>query len=78
MVIQKQFFLHNHCIVTQTIVKQQLSAQNGNFNESMHAQIHSPTFVEESCPLHVEVGNFPDNPHILYITSESLFLKYYS
>jgi len=28
----------------------------------MHAQIHSPTFVDECCHLHVEVGNFSDSP----------------
>jgi len=30
----------------------------------MHAQIHSPTFVDECSYLHVEVGNFSDSPRI--------------
>jgi len=28
----------------------------------MHAQIHSLTFVDECCHLHVEVGNFSGSP----------------
>jgi len=39
----------------------------------MHAQIHSLTFVDECCHLHVEVGNFSDSPRI-YIYIFFLFI----
>jgi len=43
----------------------------------MHAQIHSPTFVDECCHLHVEVGNFSDSPHAryYYFIAVAFFLK---
>lgn len=58
-----------------TIVKK-LSVQNLGEHLSKHAQTQSPSLVDEGRHLHVEAGNFSDNPRKSCLYSFYILLKY--